>query len=606
LKSKRSKEAVSAHQKSDGGNLKTAPGHWLPMVVLMLLCLIVYYNSLSNGFVYDDFGSIVENRYIKQPGKFLASLFNQSYFKMAGLEASYRPVASLSYLLIYSIAELNPFYYHLTSLLLHTLNAILVYCLANFILQNRLRAMIAGCLFASHPVLTEAVNAIDFNDDLLATFFYLSALLLYMRLKAERARFNIGVYCLSLFFYLLGLLSKEMAITLPAIILLYDLMLRDADRDQPTFKQLLNILKKRASIYSGYIAVTLFYLFLRFFLFHNPGESLKSSYGSLLERIIYLPGHIFSFIGLIIFPTNLNADYVFTYPDSFFNSLNLVGFAAVMGLAGTSFFIYRYSKEIFFGIWWCFITLFPVSNLIEIYHPLAERYLYLPLIGFCLVVPVIIYGLAGRLITKPPRANMVSMILILVIISFYSTATIARNSDWQNNFSLWSKTVQTSPNSLVARGGFGRAYQERGMLDEAREQFEIAIKLYPSHHKSYYNLGLIYHQQGDLKRAMEYFNRSVSLNPEFIKGHYNLGTLYAQQGLIDMAIRHYAKVVELDPEIVEAHYNLGMAYAMQRKLKPAISEWEKVLQLDPHHTRASNNLQKARRMMNPTGRQNDN
>ena len=243
--------------------------------------------------------------------------------------------------------------------------------------------------------------------------------------------------------------------------------------------------------------------------------------------------------------------------------------------------------------------------MIEIYHPLAERYLYLPLIGFCLVVPVIIYGLAGRLITKPSTANMVSMILILVIISFYSTATIARNSDWQNNFSLWSKTVQTSPNSLVARGGLGRAYQERGMLDEAREQFEIAIKLYPSHHKSYYNLGLIYHQQGDLKRAMEYFNRSVSLNPEFIKGHYNLGTLYAQQGLIDMAIRHYAKVVELDPEIVEAHYNLGMAYAMQRKLKPAISEWEKVLQLDPHHTRASNNLQKARKMMNPTGRQND-
>ena len=80
----------------------------------------------------------------------------------------------------------------------------------------------------------------------------------------------------------------------------------------------------------------------------------------------------------------------------------------------------------------------------------------------------------------------------------------------------------------------------------------------------------------------------------------------AQQGLIDMAIGHYAKVVELDPEIVEAHYNLGMAYAMQRKLKPAISEWEKVLQLDPHHTRASNNLQKARRMMNPIGRQNDN
>jgi len=586
--------------------MQTAPGHWLPVLVLMLLCLVVYYNSLSNGFVYDDFGSIVENRYIKQPGKFLASLFNQSYYKMAGLEASYRPVASLSYLLIYSIAELNPFYYHLTSLLLHTLNAILVYCLANFILQNRLSALISGCLFACHPVLSEAVNCIDFNDDLLTGLFYLLALLFYIRIKAEHVKFNIGAYGLSLFFYLLGLLSKEMAITLPAIILLYDLILRDADRDPLTFRQLPNILKKRASFYCGYMAVTLFYLFLRFFLFHHSGESLKSSYGSLFERIIYLPGHIFSFIRLIVFPTNLNADYVFSYPDRFLDSMNLMGFAVVMGLAGTSFFIYRYSKEIFFGIWWCFITLFPVSNLIEIYHPLAERYLYLPLIGFCLVVPIIIYGLAGRLITKPPMAKMVSLILVLVIISFYSTTTMARNPDWQDNFSLWSKTVQTSPNSLVARGGLGLAYQERGMLDEARKHFEIAIKLYPAHAKSYYNLGLLFHRKGDLKRAMEYFNRSVTLDPESIRGYYNLATLYAKQGLMDMAIRYYTKVIELDPELVEAHYNLGMAYATQRKLKPAISEWEQVLQLDPDHTHARNNLAKAKRIMDSTGRQNDN
>jgi tetratricopeptide (TPR) repeat protein len=603
LKSKRSKQAVAAHQKSGGGNLKTAPGHWLPIVVLMLLCLIVYYNSLSNGFVYDDFGSIVENRYIKQPGKFFASLFNQSYYKMAGLEASYRPVASLSYFLIYAIAELNPFYYHLTSLLLHTLNAILVYCLANLILQNRLRALISGCLFACHPVLSEAVNGIDFNDDLLTTFFYLLALLVYIRIQAEQVRFNIGAYCLSLVLYLLGLLSKEMAITLPAIMLLYDLILRDADRDPLTFQQLLNILKKRASFYYGYMAVTLFYLFLRFFLFHTPGEALKSSYGSLFERIIYLPGHIFSFIRLMIFPTNLTADYVFSYPDSFVDGSNLIGLAVVMGLVGTSFFIYRHSKEIFFGIWWCFITLFPVSNLIEIYHPLAERYLYLPLIGFCLVVPIIIYGLAGRLITKPHTANLVSLIPVLVIISFYSTTTMARNPDWQDNFSLWSKTVQTSPNSLVARGGLGLAYQERGMLDEAREQFEIAIKLYPGHHKSYYNLGLIYHQKGDLKRSIQYFKRSVTLKPEDIRSHYNLGTLFAKQGLMDLAIQHYAKVIEIDPEIVEAHYNLGMAYATQRKLKPAISEWEQVLQLDPRHTAARNNLEKARRMMDSAGKQ---
>jgi tetratricopeptide (TPR) repeat protein len=606
MKSKRSKQAAAAHPKSGGDIIKTGSGHWLPLVALTLLCLIVYYNSLSNGFVYDDYGVIVENRYIKQPGKFVTSLFNQSYYKMAGLEASYRPVASFSYLLVYSLAGLKSFYFHLASLLLHILNTLLVYCLANIILQNRLRAALAACLFACHPVLSEAVNCISFNDDLLTTLFFLLALLVYIRIKAEQVKFNIGAYCLSLLWYLFGLLSKEMAITLPAIIVLYDLILRDPERNPLRFRHLLNILKNRASFYAGYAAVSLFYLFLRFYLFQIPGESLKSSYGGLFERIIYLPGHIFSFIRLILFPTNLTADYVFAYPESFFNVVNLVGFAVVMGLAGTSYFIYRYSKEIFFGLWWCFITLFPVSNIIEIFHPLAERYLYLPLIGFCLVVPVIIFGLAGRLITRTPAANLVSSILILGIISIYSTATLARNPDWQSNYSLWSKTVQTSPNSLVAHGGLGMAYLERGMLDKAHEQFETAIKLYPDHHKGYYNLGLIYHRKGDLKRAMEYFQRAVTLNPESIKGHYNLATLYAQQGLLDLAIRHYTKVIELDPDVVEAHYNLGMAYAMQRKLQYAISEWEKVLQLEPRHTAARNNLAKAKRMMDSAGRPKNN
>jgi tetratricopeptide (TPR) repeat protein len=292
----------------------------------------------------------------------------------------------------------------------------------------------------------------------------------------------------------------------------------------------------------------------------------------------------------------LNADYVFSYPDSFFNSMNLAGIAVVGGLVGFSYFIYRYSKEVFFGLWWCLITLLPVSNLIEIYHPLAERYLYLPLIGFCLLVPVIIYGLAGRVITRRPAANLVSSILIVVILSIYSIATTTRNPDWQNNFSLWSKTIQTSPNSLVARGGLGMAYLERGMLEEARKQFEIAINLYPGHHKSYYNLGVIYHRKGDLKRSIEYFKRAVALNPESIRGHYNLATLYARQGIMDLAIRHYTRVIELDPEMVEAHYNLGMAYATQGQLKRAISQWEAVLQLDPHHSSAKINLAKARRM----------
>jgi tetratricopeptide (TPR) repeat protein len=603
---RKSKKIRRPHQESDSSRdvAKFAANQLLPITLLVLLCLVVYYNSLSNGFVYDDFGSIVENKYINQPGRFLASLFNHSYFQIAGLEASYRPVATLSYFLIYSFAKLDPFYYHLASLILHTLNAILVYRLANLVLQHRLRALAAGLLFACHPALCEAVNCIDFNDDLLATFFFLLALISYIRIKTDHISSSIRDYLPSLLFYFLGLLSKEMAITLPAIILLYDLVLRDADGGGPNFKHLLTVLRKRIYFYAGFMAVGLLYICLRFFILYSPRESLKASVGSLFERIFYLPGHIFSFIRLTLFPVNLNADYVFSYPNSFFDIWNLIGMGVVIALIVTAFLIYRYSKEIFIGIGWFLITLFPVYNLIEIYHPLAERYLYLPIIGFCLVVPVVVHGLAIRRIPNPKTAKAATAIPIIALIGFYSAVTIARNPDWQNNFVLWSQTVQNSPNSLVARGGLGMAYLERGMLDEAAEQFKISIKLYPGHANSYYNLGLVYYQKGDQEKALEYFNRSVALDPESMRAHYNLATIYLKQGLWDRAIYHYVKVNELDPEIPMAHYNLGMAYAMQGKLNQAIAEWQRVMQLDPENTQAPKNIAKAKMMLDRKGGRN--
>ena len=603
---KKSKQATRPHQESgfgwDAAKIATHP--LLPIALLVLLCFIVYYNSLSNGFVYDDFGVIVENKYLNQPGRFLTSIFSHSYFQIAGLEASYRPVATLSYFLIYAFAGLNPFFYHLASLILHALNAILVYRLANLVLQHRLRALAAGLLFACHPALSEAVNCISFNEDLLATFFFLLALLSYIRIKTDLVSANIRDYLPALLFYFLGLLSKEMAITLPAIILLYDLVLRDAGRGAPNLKHRLAVLRKRLYFYAGFMAVGLVYLCIRFFILLSPQESLKASAGSLFERIIYLPGHILSFIRLTLFPVNLNADYVFSYPNSFFDVKNLIGMGVLLALVGMAFLIYRYSKEIFFGIWWFLITLFPVYNLIEIYHPLAERYLYLPIIGFCLVVPAAIHAAAKRRFTNPSTVNAATLIPIVALVGLYSAVTIARNPDWKNNFVLWSQTVQSSPNSLTARGGLGMAYLERGMLDEAAAQFEISIKLYPGDAKSYYNLGLVYYRKGDQEKALEYFNRSVTLDPNSMRAHYNLATIYLKQGLWDRAIHHYVKVNELDPEIPMAHYNLGMAYAMKGKLNQAIAEWQRVLQLDPRNTQAGKNIEKARMMIEAGEKQN--
>jgi len=577
---------------------KMTATHWLPVALLVFVCIVVYLNSLPNGFVFDDYAVIIENKYLKLPGINFASFLNHSYFNIAGGEASYRPLATLSYYLIYAIAGLNPFFYHLLSVILHIVNVVLVYLLFNLILKHRFTALIAGLLFACHPALTEAVDCISYNEDLLAAVFFLLAFLYYLKSSTNGLISNIISYGLSLFFFLLGLLSKEMAITLPAIILLYDVSLKNGvDKKSFSLQLILKNIKVRGLFYGGYLAVSLLYLSIRFFVLYHPQESIKPFYGNLFERIIFLPAHIFSFIKLAFFPVNLTADYVFSYPHHFFAASNLIGFLFVAGLAVGSVFIFKYSRGIFFGIWWFFITLFPVYNIIPIYNPFAERFLYIPLIGYCLLVAMAFNTLMNKRLSETVPVKVLSSVAIIALLSFYAMITIARNLDWKDSLTLWSKTVITSPDSSIAHGSLGRAYQDLGRLEEAIREYKKAIEIFPNNYKAYYNLGVLYDGQGALKEAVANYKRTIAINPAFIDAQFNLGNIYHNQGLLEEAIQQYRKVTELDPTDFEARNNLGVAYARQGKFDQAIAQWEKVLEIEPQNKSAGDNIKKAKEMM---------
>jgi len=577
---------------------KMTATHWLPVALLVFVCIVVYLNSLPNGFVFDDYAVIIENKYLKLPGINFASFLNHSYFNIAGGEASYRPLATLSYYLIYAIAGLNPFFYHLLSVILHIVNVVLVYRLFNLILKHRFTALIAGLLFACHPALTEAVDCISYNEDLLAAVFFLLAFLYYLKSSTNGLISNIISYGLSLFFFLLGLLSKEMAITLPAIILLYDVSLKNGvDKKSFSLQLILKNIKVRGLFYGGYLAVSLLYLSIRFFVLYHPQESIKPFYGNLFERIIFLPAHIFSFIKLAFFPVNLTADYVFSYPHHFFAASNLIGFLFVAGLAVGSVFIFKYSRGIFFGIWWFFITLFPVYNIIPIYNPFAERFLYIPLIGYCLLVAMAFNTLMNKRLSETVPVKVLSSVAIIALLSFYAMITIARNLDWKDSLTLWSKTVITSPDSSIAHGSLGRAYQDLGRLEEAIREYKKAIEIFPNNYKAYYNLGVLYDGQGALKEAVANYKRTIAINPAFIDAQFNLGNIYHNQGLLEEAIQQYRKVTELDPADFEARNNLGVAYARQGKFDQAIAQWEKVLEIEPQNKSAGDNIKKAKEMM---------
>jgi tetratricopeptide (TPR) repeat protein len=569
--------------------------HLLPIALLVCVSAVVYFNSLSNGFVYDDLATIVENTHIKRFGNYLSSFYTPSYFKISGGEASYRPVATLSYYLLYAVFDVNPFGYHLASVVLHIFNVILVYLMAHVILNRKGSAVMVGLLFACHPVNTEAVNAISYNEDLIAAFFYFLALLLYMKLETSAPNQNLLFLTLSLFFFLLGLLSKEMAITLPAIVVLYDLTLREPASPKISINRVLEVVQERKYAYIGFLGVSLFYLWLRFFAFYNPEEVETQIWGRLIDRVIYLPVLFFKYIKLSLFPLTLNADYVFSYPTRFFDVGPVLAVVFVLALIVFSLLVFSRSKTTSFGIWWFLVTLFPVYNLIQIYNPFAERYLYIPLFGLCLVVAIFLEFVMDRF--SFTRSPAIKVLIILCIVVFYSIISINRNKDWKDSFSLWTKTLEVEPNSFRAHGNLARVYQEKGLLEASLREVKKTMALNPKDYKAYYNLGVVLGKQGIISEAIAAYKKTIEMNPQFKNAHFNLGNIYKTQNRMEEARRAYQKVVQIDPADIEARNNLGVIYAMQGELDAAIIEWQQVMALDPENRDVQDNIEKAKRIL---------
>jgi tetratricopeptide (TPR) repeat protein len=570
-------------------------GGTLPIFALALVCLAIYANSLSNGFVFDDYAVIVENKHIADLKGSLPAFLSNDYFRIAGGEDSYRPLATLSYFLIHSFAGLNPFYYHLTSVLLHVLNVMLVFFLARSILDSRFGALGVGLLFACHPALTEAVDCIAFNEDLLAAFFFLLALNIYVARVGRE--FALGWYALSLLLYFCGLLSKEMAISLPAIIYAYDLAFNADGEQRLTARYAAQIILQRWRVYSGYGLVGSFYLILRFIVITKAGDGEQVLYGTFFERLIYLPQHLFSFVKLAIFPHELKVAYVFDYPSNFLDIGNLAGLSVTSGLVVLSFFLFRHHKFVFFGIWWFLISLFPVYNLVQIFSPFAERYLYIPVIGFCLTVTITLSSLFLGSLRKRNKAGIATLLATLLVAGAYTPATVARNRDWKDGLTLWTKSVKQTPDSGVARGSLGRGYLEQGMLEKAIAEFKAAVQLMPDHFKAFYNLGVIYDRKNDVEQALFHYKAAIRINPGFADAHFNLANLYQKNGFTGAAVEHYRTVIKLTPEDIEARNNLGVAYARQGKLDQAIAVWEGALKIDPANISAQQNIRKARMLL---------
>ena len=399
------------------------------IILISLFSVLLYLNAIYGKFAYNDFKIIVENCYIRE-WKYLPKVFTNNYFTVSG-ETAYRPVVTISYFIDYAIWHLNSFGFHVTNVILHTINTALFYVFLNASLQNKKIVFLSILFFVTHPLLVETVNIVGYREDLLSAAFLLVSLIYFIKSdtilygKSEQRRF-ILFYAISLVAYLCALFSKEMAITLPAILVLFVVF-----SDQKIW---MGILKRLKGMYIGYIVITLFYLIIRFVVFSNP--AVKDSYqpGGCWANILTMIKILASYIRLSFFPLKLNADYVVPLVKTQLEWSFILSTAFLISI----FVIFAKlckSRNIFaFWMAWFFIALLPVMNIIPIGKIMAERYLYIPVMGFCVAKGILIYRITDPTLSthKMRLRKVVQLVLIILMIGGYGVSIIRSNGNWGN------------------------------------------------------------------------------------------------------------------------------------------------------------------------------
>ena len=546
---------------------------YVHIFIIVLSSFIVYLNSLNNGFIYDDIATIKENFAIRNPeniGVFFTNTINTAGSSQV-LQKTYRPLVMTTFALNYWIGKFNVAGYHIVNILFHTANAVLIYILIILLLGMELNisqkkinvmAFFASLLFAVHPVNTEAVNYIWQRSELMASFFYLLAVVTFIRYRGKTLQ-----YVLLTVFYIMALMSKEMAVTLPFILMLIDWYFMAGFNKRIFF----NHFNKR---YLPLIVITLTYSIYRLTGFGFFGDISDPSKEGVFNYFITQSRVILKYFQLIIIPVGFSIDHNFPVSRSIFDGKVIMSFIIIIIIILVGNYLAKYSKTTSLFMLWFFIILIPTSTVISLYPIIMNDHrIYLAGAG---IITAIIILLFSYLPGKKFIIIVTGMVLVL-----FSFLTIRRNIDWKDDISLWSATIKVSPGSFRAHDALGAAYLERGMLDEALKEKQKAIEINPNNVALYMNRGIAYGMKGQLENAMNDFDKAIELNPEDTDAYYNRGSLYGESGQYQKAIEDYTKAIELNPEDTTAYYNRGIDYGKSGQYQKAIEDYTKAIELNP-------------------------
>ncbi|NIU87656.1 MAG: hypothetical protein GWN56_10355 [Nitrosopumilaceae archaeon] len=544
-------------------------------ILFFVLAFVLYSFSLKNEFVWDDV-EVIKKSYYNFENTSLISKFIPAVNETKKL-LYYRPTIPISYIIDWNNWNLNPFGYHLSNSIFYAFTVVGMFFLSNRITrlfsikQALIFSMLATLLFALHPMHVESVSWIAGRTDVLCTMFFLFAL--GFHILSYKKFYLLPVVC---FFYLFSLFSKEVAVAFPLLIICMDYLVKRPITRTDLFR------------YVVYFSLTGLYLYLRSRSFinipqvYNPdivGDS--QSPGQLLYYIGIFKVFIVSYayyLKQLLFPYTFNAFVTYLPTQALYLAVSIILIAILV-----IFFFYSYirnKKFITFNIFWVFLTLGP-SVLIAIFAfiatPVSERYLFLPTVGYCMLVAYLLTGFLDK-----PQTRTVSLVITCLLIGSYLFFTIDRQSVWQSRLNFWQDASSKSDHHAIPHINYGMALLDAGRTDEAISEFNISLK--PGIQNTptgraiaANNLGVAYINKNDYEQAARTLLIALESDPGFYKTYYHFGLLYYVRAGKSKLKEDFATSERFLLKATSIYPRYGKAYLLLSKLNSNFGNKEKAV-----------------------------
>jgi tetratricopeptide (TPR) repeat protein len=571
-------------------------GKWTVLGVCVLLVVavfVIFGQTLRHEFVnYDDYDYFTSNYHVKAG----LTWKGVEWAFRTGYASNWHPLTWLSLMLdvqFFGTGSAGP---HLTNVLLHATNAVLLFLLLRRLMGLRSNTSVgatapAGTLwscafvaavFAIHPLRVESVAWVVERKDVLSGLFFMLTLLMYARYveksKVQSPKSRV-YYGLALLFFALGLMSKPMLVTVPFVLLLLDWWPLERITNYElriTIRRL--IWEKMPFIGLSAASCVATILVQR--------EAIKSTV--VFPLATRLANALISYVTYIfqtVWPHNLAVFYPYRFDIPTWQIAGAGGLLLFITLL--AFRIARRFPWFVTGWLWYLGMLVPVIGLMQAGDQShADRYTYLPQIGLYLVVVLAIrHGTASWRWRRQVLVVTAGMVLAVLMAGAWK-----QTACWRNNESLWTHTLACTADNYIAHNDLGEDLLERGWLDEAMDHFKKVVKIAPTYADGYYNLGNALMQSGHLGEAMELFRKVLVIQPRHLKANNNLGVALMRSGRPDEAIVYCQKAIDLNPDYAEAHYNLGAAFGVLGRLDEAVEQYRKAIQLKPDYADACGNL----------------